>query len=519
MITTPRLDTRRPARRHAFVRTIALITMFLLSGLAGPRVSLHAAPSPPIAPYELLHVFTGPDGLNPIGGLIQGTDGLFYGTTARGPDAGSDCGGVFQMDETGTVIPLHAFMLTDGCIPFGTLVQANDGSFYGTTFRGGANSRGTVFKIDPAGTFTVLHDFAGAPGDGSNPYGALIQATDGAFYGTTTRGGAADRGTAFRMDTTGAVTILHSFGADSDDGTEPWAGLIQASDGNFYGATIYGGNPNPPGCECNDRIPSGTVFQMDSAGNVAIRYNFSGSDGSAPYASLLEVNGVLYGSTAFGGPFADSYHPSGGGLFQMPLGDKLEFFYAFGGDPRDGQVPYGALIKASDGNLYGTTNYGGELVGGTIFKVGPDFSVVTLHAFEWNQSGPPAQPGSGLVGPLVQASDGRIYGSASGVIGFEALIDPGVLFRYSLLTNDQTISFGPLPNKTFGDPAFTVDATASSSLPVTFSASGNCSISGAMVSLTGAGNCTITAYQDGNQSFNPAPSVPQSFQIARAAAT
>jgi uncharacterized repeat protein (TIGR03803 family) len=159
------------------------------------------------APFDVVHGFSSLSGQdNPIAAVIQGTDGNFYGTTAHG-------GTVFRMTPGGAVTVLHVFTGgTDGSIPYAPLVQARDGNFYGTTVNGGGTSDlGTVFKMTPGGTVTVLHAFVGGT-DGAYPYAALIQAADGTFYGTTSEGGAVwNSGTVFQMTPSGNVTVLHAF--------------------------------------------------------------------------------------------------------------------------------------------------------------------------------------------------------------------------------------------------------------------------------------------------------------------
>jgi len=189
----------------------------------------------PSGTLTALHSFSGSDGYYP-GGLVQASDGNFYGTTVGGN------GTVFKITPSGTLTTLHSFSGDDGYFPTG-LVQASDGNFYGTTQAGGANDKcydgcGTVFEITHSGMLTTLHSFSG--GDGYYPAG-LIQATDGSFYGTTTEGGAYGNGTVFGITPSGALTTLHSF--DGSDGAPP-AGFIQATDGNFYGTTYYGGAHN-----------------------------------------------------------------------------------------------------------------------------------------------------------------------------------------------------------------------------------------------------------------------------------
>jgi uncharacterized repeat protein (TIGR03803 family) len=283
----------------------------------------------------VLHTFTGPDGANSDAALIQATDGYLYGTTTQG--GAFNRGTVFRMTPTGDVTTVHSFTGgADGELPAGALVQANDGNFYGlcgpgTIFRlapdgtyavlfqfgsvvvnashpgtpalvqatdgnlygvtEGIFDRGSVFRMTLGGELTVLHQFTGSP-DGSHPHGALIQAADGAFYGTTLDGGAWDAGTIFRMTADGVVTVLHSF----DSGQEGWrsaATLLQGTDNAFYGVAQNGGAKS-----------CGTVFRMTPDGDVATLHDFNCTEGSAPYSELIRgADGNLYGVT----PFAIAY--------------------------------------------------------------------------------------------------------------------------------------------------------------------------------------------------------------------
>src|SRR5450759_4522754 len=148
---------------------------------------------------------------------------------------------------------LHAFAGSDGQLPFAGLMQAGDGNFYGTTYQGGTGDAGTVFKITPAGALTTLHSFVGS--DGSAPYAGLVQGTDGNFYGTTHSGGTSALGTVFKITPGGTLTTLHSFAVSEGqfpyaEGEGPYAGLVQGSDGNFYGTAVSGGTSG-----------NGTVFK------------------------------------------------------------------------------------------------------------------------------------------------------------------------------------------------------------------------------------------------------------------
>src|SRR5262245_16747100 len=140
-----------------------------------------------------------------------------------------------------TLTTLHSFNAADGSSSEGTLVQGSDGNFYGTTPLGGAHAKGTVFKIDATGNLTTLHSFSGPPGDGAVPVGGLVQGSDGNFYGTTASGGTFFQGTVFRITSSGATTMLHSFNSFLGEGAVPVAVLMQVSDGNFYGMTAHSG--------------------------------------------------------------------------------------------------------------------------------------------------------------------------------------------------------------------------------------------------------------------------------------
>jgi uncharacterized repeat protein (TIGR03803 family) len=230
---------------------------------------------------------------DPYTGLIQGSDGNFYGTTGAG--GASDDGTVFKITPSGTETVLHAFAKsgTDGQTPYAGLIQGSDGNFYGTTYFGGANGFGTVFKVTPSGTETVVYSFAGGS-DGEHPYGGVTQGSDGNFYGTTYQGGRSGYGTVFKLTPSGTETVLYTFAGGSSDGAYPEAGLIQGSDGNFYGTTYQGGASG-----------LGIVFQLTPSGTETILHSFAGgsSDGANPGANLVQgSDGNLYGSTAAGGP-------------------------------------------------------------------------------------------------------------------------------------------------------------------------------------------------------------------------
>jgi uncharacterized repeat protein (TIGR03803 family) len=386
-------------------RLLALIRFTAIGAgvLAWPGI-VHAQ-----RPFQVLHALTATtDGQNPST-LIQAADGNFYGTTALG--GAFDSGTVFTMTPTGTVTVLHSFggAPGDGAHPHAALLQGTDGNFYGTTYDGGgADDLGTVFKMTPAGTVTVLHVFTGGAIDGAHPEAPLIQATDGNFYGTTA--GNPGGGTAFTMTSAGTVTVLHAFGA-AGDGASPKAALLQATDGNFYGTTdmasgVIGGGS------------AGTVFKMTPGGSVTILFGFSNFFGSVSPSSLIEAtDGNLYGTTAFGGfcTFANHVSRTGcGTIFRVTPDGVLHFLLEFGGEgTTGGSYPRGALIQATDGNLYGTT-FDGELAPpfpdyrGTVFMMTPGGVVSRVHAFAGGTT-----DGARPAAALVQATDGNLYGTTT----------------------------------------------------------------------------------------------------------
>ena len=242
-----------------------------------------------------LHSFSGfpGDGAVPVGGLVQGADGNFYGTTASG--GAFFQGTIFRMNSSGAITLLHSFnsFLGEGAVPVAGLMQGSDDNFYGTTAFGGEHFRGTVFKIDATGTFTTLHSFSGSPSEGANPVAALVEGSDGNFYGTAPSGGEHFQGTVFRITPAGALTVLHSFSGYPGEGAVPFAALVQGSDGDFYGTTAVGGAHF-----------KGTVFKIDAAGSLTTLHSFSGSpgEGANPVARLVQgSDGNFYGTTALGG--------------------------------------------------------------------------------------------------------------------------------------------------------------------------------------------------------------------------
>jgi uncharacterized repeat protein (TIGR03803 family) len=245
-----------------------------------------------------LHTFSevGFDGAYP-GMLVQGSDGNLYGTACFGGSYAYGVNGygtVFKITTNGALTALHSFTgVNDGANPKAALVQGSDGNFYGTASSGGVGGGGTVFKISAAGVLTNLFFFGSVVDpDGSMPLAALVQGSDGFLYGTTSRGGDFGDGTVFIIGTNGwpEFGIMYSF--DFTNGATPKAGLVQGNDGNFYGTTSQGGGFAP-----------GTVFKINANGNLSSLHSFTGADGFNPNAGLVQGrDGYFYGTTSWGGP-------------------------------------------------------------------------------------------------------------------------------------------------------------------------------------------------------------------------
>jgi uncharacterized repeat protein (TIGR03803 family) len=352
-----------------------------------------------------LRSFTGgSDGAN-LNGLAQGSNGSLYGTAESGGANGY--GTAFRLSTNGALSAVVSFNQANGAYPYAGVVQAADGNFYGTTLFGGANYSGSVFKMSPNLTIVNLYSFTGGV-DGYYPTAALIQAADGNLYGTTFYGGSYGYGNVFRISTNGLLTTLYSFTGGAD-GYYPWAGLVQGTDGNFYGTTEYGGLYSGVG----------TVFRITPTGTLTTLHTFNdGADGAYPTGSLIQgADGNFYGTTSQGGT-----NGSGGTVFKMAANGAITILHQFGAG--DGANPAAGLVQGWDGNLYGTTETGGLGGYGTSFKITTNGVLTTLVWFNWSNGAYPEAP-------LLQAMDGNFYGTTyyGGASGY------GTVFRLT----------GPMP--------------------------------------------------------------------------
>jgi uncharacterized repeat protein (TIGR03803 family) len=403
--------------------------------------------------YSVLKSFSrvGGDGEQPQGRLICGQDGSFYGTTIKG--GSNDCGTVFKLNPTnGTYALLHDFTgdSGDGEWPLAGLVQAADGAVYGTTSSGGDRGFGTVFKLNSDGFgYTVLYSFAALP-DGNLPSGNLLQGADGFLYGVTGAGGSNDVGTVFKLGTNGTgYSLLHTFTTNGNDAWGPVGGLAQGDDGTLYGTTADNGTNGV-----------GTVYKLNPDGTgFTVLHSFltTALDGWTPYAGLLlGQNGTLYGTTRRGG------QANMGAVFSFSSdGSSYTVLRNFSNLTNDGREPFGELLKGNDGILYGTTFFGGstndvtnDLDRGSVFQLSTNGGCyLTLQGF----SGGPN--GANLSAGVFQDRDGFLYGSSElgGSLNAGTIFKLGVGPTIFVQPQDQSVALG-------GKAAFSVTATGGGSL-------------------------------------------------------
>jgi len=353
--------------------------------------------------------FNRTNGDGPSAGLAQGVDGNLYGTTLF---AGAyDFGTIFGISPADKLNRLYSFCQS-GCstnpLPFAAMTLAMSGDFYGTSQSGGANGEGMVFKVSTKGNFQTVYSFCNQPScaDGASPDVSLVLGTDGNFYGTTSDRGANNGGTVFKITTEGILTTLYSFCSlpGCADGSSP-KGLIQASDGGFFGTTYYGG-----GTSDNCTGGCGTVFRTTPDGSLTTLYRFcvqtNCPDGNSPMGGLVQAtNGNFYGTTSG----ADCVNGECGTVFEITPAGNLTTLYHFSGSD-DGYVPESGLVQATDGNLYGTTYRGGQFGYGTIFDITVTGALTTIYSFCATEN---CKDGAYPSSALVQGTNGSLYGTTS----------------------------------------------------------------------------------------------------------
>jgi uncharacterized repeat protein (TIGR03803 family) len=367
-------------------RTRVALTLTMLMLLVAAATTMAQAPT-----YSVLYNLASHTG-DPwyptwIGLFAQGRDGNLYSTSQAGDLLnGQRYGTVFQLTPAGSVTVLHSF--TVGGRPNGGLTLGTDGSLYGTSVQDGT-VYGTVFKITTSGEFTVLHNFNGTP-EGSGPRAAPIQGTDGNFYGTTYSGGKCAHGTVYKMTPSGKLTVLYTFGCSAGSLGGP-AALIQGTDGNFYGTTIFGG-----GHPCNGGC--GGIYKMTPAGKLTVLHSFIYTDGEYPDGAIIQASdGNFYGTTARG-----NYY---GTIYKMTPAGGLNVIHDFKGDAL-GAIPQAGLVQATDGKFYGAAETSNGTGPGVLFQITSTGTYSVVHSFKGTDGRYPEVS-------LFQHTNGTLYGDTS----------------------------------------------------------------------------------------------------------
>lgn len=410
MISVPRL--------HPSIRILAVVVCAVACCCAPARAQFSGF-------LDTIVTFDGTNGAYPTSGLLPANDGSFYGTTESGGLSGTGGGTVYKFSPPGSahtgaaplISDLHDFNFDDGIFdPVGGVIQASDGNLYGMIDGGNPITNlpyyavgGSIFRVSPEGEFTDLFQFEGT--NGASPAGPLVQGSDGYLYGATTSGGPTNLGTLFRISTNGTFDSLYGFdtfyGLNPAYGYTPNGGLVEGPDGIFYGTT-YSGGPNG----------QGTIFSITTSGVYTNLLFFNGTNGALPSGSLvLGADGALYGTTSQGGPsLGDTNSVNGAGMgtiFKFSTNGVLTVLYAFYGT--NGSYP-SSIIQGTDGRLYGATLSGGAYTNvsagigtpgyGTLFGISTNGEFTLLYSFDNTNGAAPLYP-------PVQAADGTFYATTT----------------------------------------------------------------------------------------------------------
>jgi uncharacterized repeat protein (TIGR03803 family) len=428
---------------------------------------------------RILHSFTGPpdgQGLN-VSKLTLDAEGNLYGTTAEGGNVISGypfgAGTVYKVDSSGNETVLYRFAGAggDGASPQAGVVLDADGNLYGSTYYGGdlscgvTKGCGTIFKLDTTGHETVLYTFLGVlgagPADGANPSGDLVLDSQGNLYGTTYAGGVDSVGIIFKLTNSGVESILYQF-ICCLTGAGP-SGLLRDAAGNFYGTTHSGGGSGPKDV-CGD-FGCGTVYELSASGTYTLLHGFSfdSEDGVQPNAGLvMDAQGNLYGTTFYGGATAKSRTQGGGIVFELEPNGNESILHQFCAPPDpnscpDGVWPSAGLTMDSAGNLYGTTSSGNSS-NGTIFLLNVARSYSVLYDFKRARGGA-YMPST----EVVFDPQGNLY-LATEAGGADEL---GTAFALLTAAAETSISLDSSPNpSTYGQPVtFTANVKTSTGTP------------------------------------------------------
>ncbi len=386
-------DLKHGAHRKAKSRWtgVACSLACALGLVASTSLSLHAQT------LTVLYNFGGAaDGGDPYASLIRDSAGNLYSTGGYGGTFFA--GVVYKVDPQGNETVLYNFTGgADGAYPESPVVLDRSGNLYGTTTQGGSANAGVVFKVDPDGNETVLHNFTGGT-DGIIPAGGLTLDSAGNLYGTTGQGGTYNDGVVYKIDKNGAETILHTFTGAANDGKYPSYTTVRIGpDGNLYGVTQEGGSAG-----------QGILYRLGKSG-LTILHNFTGgtTDGcNVVGVPSLDKNGNIYGVTSSCG--TGQY----GTVWKVSKTGAETVLHNFAGGPSDGQYPLSGVVLDANGNLYGSTETGGASNLGTAYRVTQQGHFTLLRSF----SGPDGK----YVYSSLLLSDGALYGTAlnGGTLGY-----------------------------------------------------------------------------------------------------
>ena len=347
--------------------------------------------------YEVLASFerlvTGYDARGP---LVQGADGDYYGVATFGGQ--HDAGTLFRVSQRGKISVLHHFSYDDGrgALPIGAPLALGDGSWLGTTCDAGPRASGGIYRLDASGALSLLRWFdEGQPHAPACSYAPLMRASDGRLYGTTIVGGRHGEGTVFSIAADGSdLRVLHSFRGGATDGAGPTAGLIQASDGALYGTTARGG-----------RWDFGAVFRLAPGRPLQVLHFMDQRGGTGPWGPLLQASdGRLYGVNQTYGP--NPFDADRGTIFRIDERGRYAVVEAFGNTPDSPRMSSAGLVQAADGSLWSSSSWGGAFFFGSLFRLRPDGSLEVLHSFQGSDGASPA--GAPTPGP-----NGWWYGTTS----------------------------------------------------------------------------------------------------------
>ncbi len=392
----------------------------------------------PAQTLTTLHNFAGADGANPSVGLVLATDGNLYGTASTGGANSTNAGTAFKITTTGTLTTLYNFCQQqycgDGAQPM-QIIQGRDGNFYGVTISGAnGETGGVIFKLTPSGSESVPAKFCNptygcgsGPQVGSNPT-SLVQANDGNFYGVTSDAGFGATGGLWQLVANSwGFTSLYIF--SSTYGVNPRVTLVQGADGQLYGVALYGGNGLP---DCASSC--GSVFKLTLSGNPTLLHSFclqtNCTDGAEPTAALVRgSDGNFYGTTSAGGA---NY---AGVIFKVTPNGTYTILHSFAA-AGEGTAVVAPLIQASDGNFYGTANGGGAHGLGTIFEISPSGDFTTLYNFQGSDG---ANPQGGLV-EVNGTFYGTTYAGGANNLGTVFRFQPAVTLTVAVVGDGSVAS-------------------------------------------------------------------------------